>query len=55
MPQDLKLYKLSARSVRVSILGYFGHNGYKLLDKSTSVVFRSWDVIFEEGITYIAK
>jgi len=55
IPQDLKLHKLSARSVRVSLLGYFGHNEYKLLDKSTSVVFRSRDVIFEEGIMHIAK
>jgi len=55
IPQDLKLHKLSARSVRVSLLGYFGYDGYKLLDKSTGAVFRSRDVIFEEGIIYIAK
>jgi len=39
----------------VSLLDYFGHNGYKLLDKSTGAVSRSQDVIFEEGITHIAK
>jgi len=39
----------------VSLLGYFGHNGYKLLDKSTGAVLRSWNIIFEEGITHIAK
>jgi len=39
----------------VSLLGYFGHDGYKLLDKSTSAVFRSQDIIFEEGIMHIAK
>jgi len=39
----------------VSLLGYFGHDGYKLLDKSTGAVFRSQDIIFEKGITHIAK
>ena len=37
------------------MLGYFGHDGYKLLDKSTGVVFKSQDIIFEEGTTYLAK
>jgi len=55
IPQDLNLYKLSTRSVQVSLLGYFRYNGYKLLDKSTGIVFRSQDVIFEKEITYIAK
>jgi len=39
----------------VSLLGYFGHDGYKLLDKSTGAVFRSQDIIFEERIMHIAK
>jgi len=39
----------------VSLLGYFGHDGYKLLDKSTGAVFRSQDIIFKEEITHIAK
>ena len=41
IPQDLNLHKFSARSVQVLLLGYFGHDGYKLLDKSTGAVFRS--------------
>jgi len=39
----------------VALLGYFGHDGYKLLEKSTGAVFRSRDVIFEEGTTHYAR
>jgi len=39
----------------VLLLGYFEHNGYKLLDKSTGAVFRFRNVIFEEEIMHIAK
>ena len=52
---DLNLSKLSPRSVKTALLGYFGHNGYKLLDKTTGTVFKSRDVIFEEGTTHIAR
>jgi len=41
--------------VKTALLGYFGHNGYKLLDKSTGTVFKSRDVIFEERITHLVK
>jgi len=37
------------------LLGYFGHDSYKLLEKNTGAIFRSRDVIFEEGITYYAR
>jgi len=47
--------KLFPRSVKVALLGYFGYDGYKLLEKNTGVVFRSHDVIFEEGTTNYAK
>jgi len=52
---DLNLSKLNPRSVKTALLGYFGHNGYKLLDKSTGTVFKSQDVIFKEGTTHLAK
>ena len=52
---DLNQSKLNPRLVKTALLGYFGHNGYKLLDKSTSTIFKSRDVIFEEGITHLAK
>jgi len=37
------------------LLDYFRHNGYKLLERNTGAVFRSCDVIFEEGIIHYAK
>jgi len=41
--------------VKTSLLGYFGHERYKLLDRSTGAVFKSRDVIFKEGTTHLAK
>jgi len=55
IPSELNLSKLYPRSVKVSLLGYFGRDGYKLLEKSTGTVFRSRDVIFEEGVTHFVK
>jgi len=55
IPSELNLSKLYPRSVKVSLLGYFGCNGYKLLEKSTGTVFRSRDVIFKERVTHFAK
>jgi len=46
---------LYPRSVKTSLLGYFGREGYKLLDRETGSVFRSRDVIFEEGSTNYAS
>jgi len=43
------------RSVKTALLGYFGHNGYKLLDKTTDIVFKSRDVISEERTTHIMR
>jgi len=37
------------------LFGYFGHDSYKLLKKNTSAIFRSCDVIFEEGTTHYAR
>ena len=55
IPSDLSLLKLFPWSVKVTLLGYFGHNGYKLLEKNTGAIFRSHDVIFKEGTTNYAK
>ena len=55
IPGDLNLSKLFPWSVKVTLLGYFGHDSYKLLEKNTSTIFRSHNVIFEEGITYYAR
>jgi len=41
IPLDLNMSKLSPRSVKVSLLGYHGRNGYKLIDKSTGTIYKS--------------
>jgi len=41
--------------VKVSLLGYYGHDGYKLLERSTGTIFKSRDIIFEEGETHYTK
>ena len=46
---------MSPRSVKTALLRYFRHDGYKLLDKTTGIVFKSQDVIFEERITHIVR
>jgi len=38
--------------VKTVLLGYFGRDGYKLLDREIGLTFCSCDVIFEEGITH---
>jgi len=55
VPLDLNQSKLNLRSVKTALLGYFGRDGYKLLEKNTGTIFKSRDVIFEEGITHLAK
>ena len=52
IPVDLNISKLYPRSVKTVLLGYFGRDGYKLLDRETGLTFRSRDIIFEEGITH---
>ena len=42
--------KLAPRSIKCVLIGYFGHDAYQLLDKTTGKLFHSRDVIFEEGI-----
>jgi len=52
---DLNISKLQLQSVWVTLLGYNGRNGYKLLDRSTGAIFLLRDVIFEEETTYLAQ
>ena len=55
IPSDLSLSKLFPQLVKVALLSYFGNDSYKLLEKNTGAVFRSHNVIFEEGTTNYAK
>ena len=55
IPSDLSLSKLFPQSVKVALLGYFGHDGYKLLERDTGAIFRSRNVIFKERTTHYVK
>lgn len=37
------------------MIGYFGREGYKLLDRTSGAIHKSRDMIFEEGSTHIAQ
>ena len=51
---ELNISKLHPKSLKVYLIGYYGHEAYKLLDRSTEEIFKSRDVIFEEGSTHYA-
>lgn len=55
IPAEVSTSKLQPRSVKVQLLGYYGHEAYKLLDQDTGKVLKSRDVIFEEGEINYAK
>lgn len=41
--------KIEDRSIKTTLLGYFGRGAYRLLDRATGKIFKSRDVIFDEG------
>ncbi|RDB21876.1 Retrovirus-related Pol polyprotein from transposon TNT 1-94 [Hypsizygus marmoreus] len=52
VPEELGGSKLDPRSVKCVLVGYFGRGDYKLLDRTSGRIFRSRDVIFEEGFSH---
>ena len=50
IPIQLSGGKLEARFIKCALIGYFGRDAYRLLDRSTGWIYRSRDVIFEEGL-----
>jgi len=38
-----------------SLIGYFSHKAYKILDRGMGAFYKSCDVIFEEGNTYFTQ
>jgi hypothetical protein len=52
IPEEVIGGKLNDRSIKCVLLGYFGRDGYRLLDRSSGRIFRSRDVIFEEGVAH---
>jgi hypothetical protein len=52
VPVEISPSKLSPRSVKLTLIGYFDHAGYKLLDRSTGKMFRSRDVVFDKQLPH---
>lgn len=48
IPNEVSPSKLSPRSVKLTLIGYYDRTGYKLLDRATGAVHKSRDVVFEE-------
>jgi hypothetical protein len=48
VPVEISPSKLAPMSVRLTLIGYFEHAGYKLLDKSTGKTFQSRDIVFDK-------
>lgn len=55
IPLDLGMSKWAPRSMKVSMIGYYGRDGYKLLNTENGAVVKSRDIIFEEGLTHLAE
>lgn len=49
IPTEVSPSKLSPRSVKLTLVGYYEHTGYKLLDRTSGRAYKSRDVIFEEA------
>lgn len=49
IPEEIGTSKLSPRSIKYVLIGYFGRGTYKLWDRASGTTIKSRDVIFEEG------
>ena len=49
IPAEINVSKLSPRSIKYVLIGYFGRGAYKLWDRASGTTIKSRDVIFEEG------
>ncbi|KAF7782993.1 hypothetical protein Agabi119p4_2369 [Agaricus bisporus var. burnettii] len=54
IPAEIHSSKLSPRSSKLTLIGYYGHTGYKLLDRTTGAAYKSRDVIFEESRPHLS-
>jgi len=52
---DLGITKFSLRFTKVTLLKYFGREGYKLLNWKTYTIYKSQNVIFKKEVTHIAS
>ncbi len=49
VPKETNPSKLDPTSVKYTLIGYFGRDAYKLLDRATGKVVKARNVVFEEG------
>ncbi|KAF7768677.1 hypothetical protein Agabi119p4_7920 [Agaricus bisporus var. burnettii] len=54
IPVEVHSSKLSPRSVKLTLIGYYGHTAYKLMDRTTGAVYKSREVIFEEARPHLS-
>lgn len=52
IPDETNGGKLSFRSIKCILIGYAGIGQWRVMDRSTGRIFRSRDVIFEEGVSH---
>ncbi|PPQ94056.1 hypothetical protein CVT25_007497 [Psilocybe cyanescens] len=49
IPKEVNPSKLDMVSIKYTLIRYYGHNTYKLLDKETGEIVKARNVVFEEG------
>ncbi len=49
IPKEVNPSKLDTVSVKYTLIGYYGHDAYKLLDQATGDIIKAHNVVFEEG------
>ncbi|KIJ23037.1 hypothetical protein M422DRAFT_196412 [Sphaerobolus stellatus SS14] len=49
IPPEVGHSKLAPRSIKYTLIGYYGRDAYRLYDRSSKLVIKARNVIFEEG------
>jgi hypothetical protein len=49
VPKEINPSKLDSTSIKYTLIGYYGRDAYKLLDRNTGIVVKARNVVFEEG------
>ena len=52
IPMETDEGKLVPCATKCTLIGYFAHDAYHLLNKATGRIYHSQDVIFEEGVSH---
>jgi hypothetical protein len=49
IPKEVNASKLDTTSIKYTLIGYYGRDAYKLLDRNTGIIIKARNVVFEEG------